>query len=97
MEKENFSWDEKRKIWEKQYGNRLTGYDIFGRFVGRCGLEVYHILPKSRGGKTVIENAIILSPASNREKGEKLHGIINKKYFQVLNIGNGIGKIIINQ
>lgn len=102
MENEIFSKIERKALWKKQYGTHFTGYDVFGRFVSqccstnKCCSSVSLILPETYGGKKVIENAIILSPKSIEEKKDKLHGIINKKYFRIVNNRDGTGKFIIN-
>lgn len=101
MENTIFSKIEKKLIWKKQFGTHFTGYDVFGRFVSqccstdKCCSSASLVLPESYGGKKIIENAIILSPKSLEEKGDKLHGIINKKYFQIVNNRDGTGKIIV--
>lgn len=91
----------KRELWRKQFGKQFTGYDVFGRFVSQCCSDtkccssVALVLPETYGGKNTIENGIILHPLSVEEKGNKLYGIVNKKYFRIKNNRDGTGKIII--
>lgn len=101
MENNIFSKIEKKLIWKKQFGTHFTGYDVFGRFVSqccstdKCCSSASLVLPEFYGGKKVIENGLILSPKSMEEKGNKLYGIVNNRYFRIVNNKDGTGKIIV--
>ncbi|BDV03772.1 MAG: hypothetical protein HPPSJP_4930 [Candidatus Hepatoplasma scabrum] len=102
IESDIFSKAGKKAIWKKQFGTHFTGYDSFGRFVSQCCSDtkccssVSLVLPKTYGGKEIFENAMILHPKSLEEKSDKLHGIINKKYFRIINNQDGTGRLIVN-
>lgn len=78
-----YSKEQKEKIWAKENGNKSTSTDPFGRPVNKNNYEPDHIIPYSKGGKTTLKNAQVLSPKSNSEKSDKLRGIINGKSFNV--------------
>lgn len=91
MVSNNFSKSQRDTIWKKYFGNSDLGVDAFERKVYKDNFECDHVYPKSRGGKTTIENGIPLNPESNKEKVDNLSGKVNGKKFRIEeNNGNGI-------
>ena len=87
----DFSDSQRETIWKKYFGYSDSGIDAFGRNVRKSDFECDHVYPKSRGGKTVIENGMPLNPTSNEEKSDNLSGNINGKSFNVKgNVNHGI-------
>ena len=101
MENDIFSKIEKKALWKKQFGTKFTGYDVFGRFVSQCCSDTKCcsastlVLPEAYGGKVSIENGIILHPLSIKEKGDKLYGIANKKFFRIKKNKDGTATILV--
>lgn len=93
MKIKEFNKKKSIEVWNQTFGVYTTsGTDIFGRKVYFDDFVCAHILPKEMGGKSKIENAIILNPRSYEEKGILLNGIINNRKFEIVN-SDGIGKI----
>lgn len=95
MANSDFSQSQRNTIWNNQFGNANSGYDVFGRLVTRNDYEVDHIFPKSLGGKTIVDNGQVLHPLSNQEKSDNLSGYINGRQFRI-SYYNGIGQITVN-
>ena len=58
----------------EQAGNRC-GYCLSEQKYVYAPLEIEHIVPKGRGGKTIEENLWLACPMCNRFKGHQIYGI----------------------
>ncbi len=87
MSKKNFSNEQKEKILNREFGNKKYITDAAGRKTTRDNAQVDHIIPKSKGGKSTLNNAQVLHQKTNQEKADKLSGTIgpksNRKTFSV--------------
>ena len=68
------------RLWMKQFGSKQKAVDFSGREIARAaynsreskfGWNVDHILPQSRGGKTVDHNLVCCHILTNDEKADK--------------------------
>lgn len=92
-----FTENQRKKIWKKEFGKKTVSTDPFGSKVTKNNFDVDHILPKSKGGNTTISNAQILSHENNEMKWNKTSGVIRGKHFVVKTISKGVGKMIVNE
>ena len=68
------------RLWTQQFGSKQKAFDFSGREIAKAayndrgskfGWNVDHILPQSRGGKTVDHNLICCHILTNDEKADK--------------------------
>ncbi len=82
-----FSKNQKKKVLDKEFGNKKYITDPAGRKTSRQTAEVDHIVPKAKGGKNTQKNAQVLHRKTNQEKSDKLSGTFgpdsNPKAFKV--------------
>lgn len=81
------------RLWVKQFGKKQKAVDFSGRMVARAayndrnsefGWNVDHILPESRGGKTVDYNLICCNIRTNDEKADRFPCFkANGKEFEI--------------
>ncbi len=83
MANKDFSESQRNTIWRKYFGGTSSGTDVFGRLVSKGNFECDHVYPKSKGGKTTVENGMPLAPKSNEQKSDDLRGVVNGKSFRV--------------
>lgn len=81
------------RLWTQQFGSKQKAFDFSGREIARAaynnrgskfGWNVDHILPQSRGGKTVDHNLICCHMLTNDEKADKFPCFkANGKRFEI--------------
>ncbi len=81
------------RLWAQQFGKRQKAYDFAGREIAKAayndrnsnyGWNVDHILPLSKGGKTVDYNLVCCHILSNDEKADKFPCFkSNEKEFEI--------------
>ena len=76
-----------RYMYFDAYNNRNYTHIINGK-LEYCGWNIDHILPISKGGKSVKENLQCVNILTNDEKSNKTTSKIAEKYFQVLKTRN---------
>ena len=93
----NWSQETIDKVWAKNNNGR----DWFGTHIDKSlhgheksgGWEIDHIYPEAEGGTDDLANLQPLYWKNNRDKGDQLSGTVNGKYFRVIQVDNGIGKM----
>ena len=78
-----FHFRQKRHIWNRYFPEQNFANDVFGGVVSLEDFVADHILPESKGGRSIIPNGIPLNQQYKNEKGDNLSGTINGKKFKI--------------